>query len=133
MKYLKIHQNIRVFFFFSNLYLSVSLYLSHLVQRDFHVTIGDLLLQILGVFPIDNAIHRDACAENLFDGPTEVFGHGSRARNLGNLNDDIEGDIPVVLDILHFLLVMLWLLQCLNDQSHRRWHHRHLGLTILHS
>ena len=70
-------------------------------------TIGDLLLQILGVFPIDRAIHRDAHAENLLDGPSEVFGHGSRARNLCGLNDVIEGDIAVVLDILHLLPITL--------------------------
>ena len=55
--------------------LCLSLYLSHLVQRDFHITIGDLLLQILRVFPIDHATHRDTRAENLLDGPTKVFGH----------------------------------------------------------
>ena len=131
MKYLKIHQISE--FFFSNLYLFVSLYLSQLVQRDFHVTIRDLLLQILRVFPIDRATHRDARVENLLDGLTEVFGHGSMARNLGGLNDVIEGDIPVVLDILHLLPAMLRLFQCLDDQSRHRWHHWHLGLTILHN
>ena len=101
-----------VFFFFKikieealSLSLCLSLYLSHSVQKDFHVTI---------------------------EGPTKVFGHGSRAHNLGNLNDIVEGDIPVVLDILCLLLVTLRLLQCLDDQSHYQWHHRHLGLTILH-
>ena len=37
-----------------------------------------------------------------------------------------------MLDILCLLLVTLRLLQCLDDQSHYQWHHRHLGLTILH-
>ena len=55
--------------------LCLSLYLSHLVQRDFHITIRDLLPQILRVFPINHSTHRDAHAENLLDGPTEVFGH----------------------------------------------------------
>ena len=88
-----------------SLSLCLSFYLSHSVQKDFHITI---------------------------EGPTKVFGHGSRAHNLGNLNDIVEGDIPVVLDILCLLLVTLRLLQCLDDQSHYQWHHRHLGLTILH-
>ena len=38
-----------------------------------------------------------------------------------------------MLDILCLLPFTLWLLQCLDDQSRRRWHHRHLGLTIPHS
>nr|POE48604.1 hypothetical protein CFP56_65709 [Quercus suber] len=80
----------------------------------------------LRVFPIDRATHREASAKNLLDGPIEVFGHGSRARNLGGLNDVVKGDIPIVLDILCLLPVMLPLLQCLDDQSRRRWHHRHL-------
>ena len=53
--------------------------------------------------------------------------------NLDVLKNVIEGDIPIVFDILHLILVTLRLLQCLDDQSRCRWHHWHLGLTILHS
>ncbi|GER57718.1 glutamate dehydrogenase [Striga asiatica] len=56
------------------------------IQRNIHIPIGDLLLQILGVLSVDSAPDGHARAEDLLDGAGQILGHRSRPHDLGDLD-----------------------------------------------
>jgi hypothetical protein len=101
------------------------------VEGDLDVAVGELGLQVLGVLAVDGAADGDAGAENLLDGAGEVLGHGAGAHDPGDLDDVVEGDVPVVLDVLSLLAVALGLLEGLDHQRGSGGHHRDLGLAVL--
>lgn len=81
------------------------------VLRNLHISIVDLLLQVLGILSVNGAPNRNTRAEDLLHGTSQLLSHGARPHHLGDLDNIIQGDIPVVLDVLRLLTVALGLLE----------------------
>eukprot|EP00850_Spirogloea_muscicola_P024804 SM001553S01434 [mRNA] locus=s1553:1209:2063:+ [translate_table: standard] len=99
--------------------------------RNLDLPVVNLLLEVLGVLPVNGAANGDTGAENLLDGAGEGLGDGARAHDAGNLKDVVERNVAAVLDVLHLLAVPLGLLERLDDQRGGGGHDRHLGDAVL--
>ena len=95
------------------------------------VSIGNLLLQILGILTVDRAADRHAGAENLLHCAGQVLGHGPRAHDPGDLDNIVQRNVAIVLDVLGLLAVALGLFEGFDDQSGGRGDDGDLGLAIL--
>ncbi|KAJ6354947.1 hypothetical protein OIU77_005531 [Salix suchowensis] len=85
--------------------------------RNLNITIGNLLLQIFWIFPINSTPDRNTSPQNLLHCPAQILSYRSRTHNLGNLDDIIKRYIPIMLYVLGLLPVSLGLLQRLDNQS----------------
>ncbi|GER28707.1 auxin efflux carrier [Striga asiatica] len=101
------------------------------VQRNLHVSISNLLLQILRILPVHGAANGNTRSQDLLHSAAQVLRHGARAHDLRDLDDVVERDVAVVLDVLRLLPVTLRLLQRLDDQRRGRRHHGDLRLAVL--
>uniref|UniRef100_A0A2P2KFV1 60S ribosomal protein L12-like n=1 Tax=Rhizophora mucronata TaxID=61149 RepID=A0A2P2KFV1_RHIMU len=111
--------------------MSIPFFLVFSIERNFNLTISDLLLQVLGILVVNGAPNGHARAEDLLNGPTQVLGHGPGPHDLGDLDDVIKGDVAVVPNVLGLLAVALGLLEGLDDEGGGRGDHRDLSLTVL--
>ena len=69
-----------------------------LLGRDVHLAIIDALHEVRSGLTVDGATDGVAGAEDLLNGPRQLFGHGPLAHGAGNGNDVIEGDVAIVDD-----------------------------------
>ena len=84
-----------------------------------------------GFITVDGASDGLGGSEDLLHDAGEVLGHGPGPHDAGRADDVIEGDVAVVLDVLHLLAITWRLLQGLDDEGGGRGNDVDGGLTVL--
>merc|ERR1740139_124496 len=98
---------------------------------DLELTGVNLLLEILWGAALDSAPDGVGTAHDLLDGTLELLGTALESHLTCNVENGGLGEVARVLDVLGFLTVTQWLLECLDEKACGIWFHIHLCGTVL--
>ena len=87
------------------------------ISSDFDFAVVDFSNDLLWTLLVDGGAEGQAGAEDLLDGTSEVLGHGLLLDDLGDLLDLLEGEVALVVHVLHFLSVALVVAEFLDQQG----------------
>merc|ERR1719489_361276 len=99
--------------------------------RNFHLSVVDLVDNVVRRLAVDGASDGLGGAEDLLDGAFQLPCHGAFPHDAGDVDDLFEGNVAAVLDVLDLLAVAGRLLEGADEESRSAGNDAHRRLTIL--